>query len=807
MLPQDHPLRRAAWIWPGPRHLCRNTQAQFRHDFDLATIPAKAPLHITADQRYQLFVNGRYVGRGPARGYQHSWPFDTYDLNPWLERGHNWISVRVYNGGISTFQYLHAQSAGLLVAADWGRVKLATGPAWLQRLAPGHLSQTAKLSLQQDFQESFDARLDDESWISASTEPNGAGWAKSDWGQTCGFLPWHNLEERALPNLSAELLPYSRQLGRAAGPVSPGWAVEPNLYKPLHAEHHAGLTWRSEPAISHPEGQPLRLTLPATGGGKMAAVVLDLGQPCIGTLLVEAEGGAAGDCLDFFFCEGVRADGVTPVIPKDLWMGCDAAFATRLRLRESRTQHETFHPIGHRILVAVARETAKPVHLRLHCRHTVYPFALTGEFRCDDTLLNDIHRISVRTQQVCATDAYTDTSWREQAQWWGDARVQAWNTFHLCNDTRLLERGIRCIAGQEVPNGLTFGHAPTIAYNCVLPDFTLIWCLTFWDLYWQSGSVELFREQAARLERALNYFDTEGLGENGLLRYDPRYWLFLDWTGIQREGTPTLLNLWFVLALQKLQVLAKLAKLAPLEKRIKARLSQHYVALEKLLWDKKAGLYRDGIDPEGKPIARHSLHCQTLAINAGLHPERHAAMIQERLLPYLRGEAIDSALPSSYWVTYIYEVLGRLGHGSAVLTHLRRHWAPMVPTGGCWENFASPMECPETYNIGGETVSHAWAAHPIYHLPRLLGGIDQTAPAWQSVRFAPVFDVDGVNEARAVVPTPQGPIRSSWQRKAGGKIQVGLVLPPGIQAEVILPGRAAETITGRGTWTVVGGAA
>ena len=79
---------------------------------------------------------------------------------------------------------------------------------------------------------------------------------------------------------------------------------------------------------------------------------------------------------------------------------------------------------------------------------------------------------------MCSLDAFVDTPWREQAQWWGDARVQAWNVFHLNGDTQLFRRGIAQIAAQTLPNGLTYGHAPTMAHECILPDFTLIWLIT-----------------------------------------------------------------------------------------------------------------------------------------------------------------------------------------------------------------------------------------------------------------------------------------------------------------------------------------
>src|SRR3972149_521002 len=110
--------------------------------------------------------------------------------------------------------------------------------------------------------------------------------------------------------------------------------------------------------------------------------------------------------------------------------------------------------------------------MQLRLRETVYPLKITGQFKSGDRVLNDIHRICVQTQKVCCLDSYVDTPWREQAQWWGDARVQAQNTVHLSGDMRLLARGIRSVGAQRTPNGLTYGHAPTIAHGCILPDFT-----------------------------------------------------------------------------------------------------------------------------------------------------------------------------------------------------------------------------------------------------------------------------------------------------------------------------------------------
>ena len=74
----------------------------------------------------------------------------------------------------------------------------------------------------------------------------------------------------------------------------------------------------------------------------------------------------------------------------------------------------------------------------------------------------------------------------------GRARVQAWNTFMLGDDPRLLWRGIRQIAMQTAPNGLTYGHSPTMAHHCILPDYSVVWILTLFDYYWQTGDSSVY---------------------------------------------------------------------------------------------------------------------------------------------------------------------------------------------------------------------------------------------------------------------------------------------------------------------------
>ena len=58
-------------------------------------LPQHATLHLFADVRYMLWVNGRYVERGPARFEPAAPEYDSVDITKFLRAGENLISILV----------------------------------------------------------------------------------------------------------------------------------------------------------------------------------------------------------------------------------------------------------------------------------------------------------------------------------------------------------------------------------------------------------------------------------------------------------------------------------------------------------------------------------------------------------------------------------------------------------------------------------------------------------------------------------------------------------------------------------------
>lgn len=764
----------ARWIWADQYFWdLHNCFAQFRKTIELPVVPKKAPLSITVDQQYHLYVNGRLVCRGPARGFQAHWPYDEVDVAPYLVKGRNVIAVRAYNAGTSNFQYLSQGAAGLLVGAQWGKISFVSDTSWKCRRQDGISKDTVPVSLQLNPQEHIDCRSEPADWM--APEFDDSGWEAANTMLRAGSMPWHSLEERGIPLLDEERILPKAVIGVGEGACATGWRDTRDVAK---------LCWQE--GLQHTAAAlPLPVfTVPASGANRYRRVLIDFTRCEVGAPELVIRGGKGGEVIDFAFCETVTD--LRPDI--EFPNGCRVAMASRLTCRAGETRHAFFHAYGFRYLVLTVRDSSAPLTIDLALNRIGYPLRITGGLRTSDTLLSDIWRVSAWTQQVCMLDAYVDTPWREQAQWWGDARVQGWNTFHLSGDPRLFRRGIAQLTGQGTPEGLTYGHAPTNAHSCILPDFSLIWLMTIWDHYWQTGSTEAFTTHRARIDELLGYFRLKQDPKSKLLPYDERYWLFLDWAPIHKDGYPTVYNAWFVLALE---AIAKLAALSGERKAAKEWLAWSKpvrAALEKLV--DKQGLLRDGLDWQRKPIAAASVHSQTLALQLGLKGHSAEASFDTILMPYLRGEEIAAVKPSAYWVTYVFSAASAQGKGREVLDFIKKHWEPMVAHGTTWEDWQPKR--------GHISHSHAWSAHPIYHTMQILGGVRQTAAGWAQISFAPEFIGE---HGGATIPSPLGEIRSDWKRTAKG-IAVELHLPKGVSAEVRLPGLRKTVVTGKQRWTL-----
>ena len=103
----------------------------FRKTIELDKLPEKFLVHISADNRYHLFVNGRRICYGPAKGDLKTYKYDEIDIAASLTTGKNVIAALVYNAGKDKpMSMFSVQTAFMLRAANSENQFINTDSSW-----------------------------------------------------------------------------------------------------------------------------------------------------------------------------------------------------------------------------------------------------------------------------------------------------------------------------------------------------------------------------------------------------------------------------------------------------------------------------------------------------------------------------------------------------------------------------------------------------------------------------------------------------------------------------------------------------
>ena len=174
----------SSMIWSPAAPAGTQAYVAFRKSFDLHRKPSSALLHLFADSRYLLWVNGRHVLRGPCRFNPKRPEFDTLDLAAELREGANTLVVLVHHYPATNGRIMkHSPGLTSILEAD-GREILRTDPSWRCSAATEYRPSPGAWSSIPDV---IDGRLspgdwtahafDDSSWKAATTV-DGASWGE-----------------------------------------------------------------------------------------------------------------------------------------------------------------------------------------------------------------------------------------------------------------------------------------------------------------------------------------------------------------------------------------------------------------------------------------------------------------------------------------------------------------------------------------------------------------------------------------------------------------------------------------------------
>lgn len=460
----------------------------------------------------------------------------------------------------------------------------------------------------------------------------------------------------------------------------------------------------------------------------------------------------------------------------------DVHYADRYTCRPGEQEFQTFDKRAFRYLQLDVRDAPAGITLDdVSLVFSTYPVRERGAFRCSDERLNRIWEVGRYTCLLNMEDGYTDCPWRERAQWWGDARVEALINYYCYGDHALIRKCLRQKAQSLNAEGITWGVYPTDWDGGRLPSFTLIWVSTLWDYYRYTGDTALLRELYPQVRYTLDRFFAPKVSPRGLLK-DVPYWVFIDWAPVDTAGEGGALNAYYYDALRTAARIGALVGQREAAAEYDRRAVAVREAMNRLLWDAEAGAYRDSLLPAGGLSPKISQQTNSLCVLFDIAaPREHARILDFIYAPEHRSRVVEAGSP--YFSYYQLAALFHAGRHEQALTYIREKWGRMLDWGATtWWEMWNP----------GASFCHGWSGGPTYNMGAEVLGIEPLKPGFAEVSVRPHFL--GLQFASGIVPTEKGEIRVAWQRdQRGGSAALRLETPEGVPAEVTLP--LAGTVT------------
>jgi alpha-L-rhamnosidase len=744
----------AQWISSPEPHEAPHVVA-YKNELRLASA-ARLRLHVSADERYELFVDGRRIGRGPTRGSAGRWYFESYDLA--LSEGEHVLVVRVFTLGPALAPSAQVGlTSGLVVCPDPGSPLLgevATGVApWQAKTLEGLTTGSPHWSTAASGDTTFDAAA----FAWGFEMGGGDGWQPVRVGSAAvsgATAVEHGLDEHLLyPCPLPPMMSHERSLGRVRHVSSDDDG------HPFSAETHLA----DEAARWQALADGGSVALPAHTRRR---ILFDLEDYVCAYSEIVTSGGA-GARIMFTWAEAlVRRPDREPRSKehRDATSGMYLVGPSDTVLLDGGAHrgHEPWWWRCGRYAALLVTTADEPVAIeRAALSETRYPLERQSTIHTSDPRTAALLDICARALEVCCHETYQDCPLYEQQQWVGDMRTQILAGYTLSRDDRAARNAIEMVAASREPGRLTAAYWPARTH-LTIPAFALAWIATVYDLALFRGHEDLVRRVMPEVRASIDVFFGH-LRTDGLVGSPPG-WCFNDWAkgwhmGIPPDGDTLsgLLHWQLVMVLGMVHELERWLGEPELAARAARRKGDLARAATRAFLDEERGLFADDVG------RRHfSEHTQALAVLSGAIDDAAMRRIADALV---RPDGLVRArMFFSHWV---FEALVRLGRIDAVFERLST-WHDFVAYG-----FVTTPE------HDGDTRSdcHGWGAHPLYHHFTGIAGIRPADFGFRAVRVEP--QLGPLEHVRARLVHPGGFVEVEL-RRTGGVVKGTVTLPEGV---------------------------
>lgn len=733
----------------------------FRKTFSLKGKPGHFIIHVSADNRYHLFVNGQPVGRGPARGDLYNWSFGTYDIAPFLKKGENMIAALVWNMGVYAPVAQVSNQTGFLMQGDDTTEEIVnTNRSWKvfhdTAYKPCATNMGAVLHSYMVVGPGDEVQAKDYPWGWKNLTYNDASWPNAEVIGTAAVPVGYGTDN--LWTLMPRTIPQMEEKQQRLASIRRTSGIKPDQAF-LHGGHPLTIPANSEVTLLLDQSfETTAYPVLKVSKGKNAMVKLTYAEA-----LFDSEG-QKGDRDDI---QGKTIKGLYDIFYAD--GGEDRVF--------SPLWFRTY-----RYLQIVIQTKEEPLTIEdLYGLYTGYPFEHRATFSSNDPSLKQIWETGWRTARLCAGENYYDCPYYEQLQYEADTRIQSLISLYNAGDDRLMRKAIHDFYNSRVPNGLTQGRFPSNRLQ-VIPPFSLFWVSMLYD-YWMLRPDTAFVKQYLDAASLVLKWYEQHIDSSKEMLGPMDWWNFVDWDDAFPNGVPdgAIDGNSSVITLQYVYTLQQAARLFNgFNRREEAG---HYSRLAKTL---AQHTFQNCFDRQKMEMAntpdkkKFSQHASIMAILADAIPENEQKQVMKNIL-------YDTTLSQAtfYYRFYLTRALVKAGLGDLYYSQLTP-WRSMLKIG-----LTTFAEKPDPTRSD----CHGWSASPNYDFLATICGITSSAPGFKEVQIAP--HPGELKEVNASMPHPEGDIKISLKRKGEEGIHAQIDLPGSLSGTFIWEGKVSHLKPGR----------
>ena len=713
---------------------------KFRKTFELDAKPTSFIIHVSADNRYKLYVNGKLVSLGPARGDLLYWNYETIDIAPYLQSGKNLFAALVWNDGALKPEAQISNFTAFILQGNTGKEKiLNTNKSW--------------------------SCVKDES--QQPMRPKTTGYYVAGPGELIDMQK--NIRGFEKINFDDSSFSPARELFRGIpkgvftfGPV--GWWLVPSNIPLMELTVERLQSIRNKPSVKIPDGFPSAkktVTIPAN---TKTSMLLDQGYLTNAYPTFEFSKGK-GASIALRYAESlykVTTEDISrnwlPRIPKG--NRDEVEGKTFLGKKDSiisdGTSNQSFTAMWwrtYRYLQVDVETKDEPLEINdIYGTFTGYPFQFNATLESENPIHKKNLEIGWRTARLCAFETYMDCPYYEQLQYIGDTRIQALVSLYNSGDDRLVRSAIEWMDRSRLAEGITMSRYPT-DLDQMIPTFSLWWIGMVHDYWRYNPDVKFVADRLPGTREVLNNFK-KFQKEDGSLKNVP-YWIFTDWVTapgwnsgvapIGANGYSSILDLQLMWTYQIAAELESKLGIKELASDYENRANQLSKTIMNKYWDDSMQMIAD--TPEKNIFSQHA---NSLAILSGLIKEDKATLLAKKLL-----SEKNLAPASIYFKYYLHLALTQAGLGNDYLKWLDK-WDENIKMGlTTWAEMSdvnySRSDC------------HAWGSSPNVEFFRIVLGIDSDGSGFQKIKIEP--HLGGLKKISGSIPHPNGALSVSYELK------------------------------------------